>query len=165
MSISAASCRGANRVCSSKVLRLASLVHREPPHQNRPSRPSVLSGRASKTIKTRDWPEVLFGRNEKESLLVAGGEFGRPRSEFAGRDRGAARRGGGGREDFVSLRDRAGRLFGPAMVFELCSGRRDETRGVRAAARIARNRNQDGEQEGVCERTEAAGRRYFTVRK
>src|SRR5258707_8502150 len=118
------------------------------------------SGSAS-ILLARSWPTVPFlrasakvsqggvfgGPCEKNAVPLARLEPGRPRQESARRNRGLRLCGRTRGASVFDVRDRAGRLSGPAVVSQLRPGSRNGISRAGPAARAARNRNANAQQE------------------
>src|SRR6266478_4778004 len=124
---------------------------------------SVLGTRSGSAsiLLARSWPAVPFSRAsakvsqggvcagpyEKTGVPLPGLEPGRPRQESARRNCGLRLCGCARGARVFDIRDRAGRLLGPALVSEFRRGDRNEIDATGPAARAARNRNANGQQE------------------
>src|SRR6266404_4736610 len=113
-------------------------------------RPAVPFPRASAKVSQGG---VCGGSCEADDISLARLELGRPRQEFAGRDCRVAQGRHKRETNFVDVRDRARRLFGPAVVSELRRRSRNGNGSIGPVARRARNRNANGQQEANHERS------------
>src|ERR1700687_32751 len=116
---------------------------------------------SARILLARWWPAVPFprasakvsqgglcgGPDEENGVSLAGLKPGRPRQESSRRNRRAGKLGRIGRARFFRIRNRAGRLSGPALVSELRPRSRNRIGSTGPVAGRARNRSANGQQE------------------